>query len=48
MKELTSKSAFYCPPVAEVFAVAVEGVLCESQHESYQIYDGNNQFGWEE
>lgn len=48
MKELTNKSALYCPPVAEVFAVDVEGVLCASQHESYQLYDGNDQFGWEE
>ena len=48
MKELTNKSALYCPPAVEVFAVATEGPLCASQHESYQLYDGNDQFEWED
>ena len=48
MKELTNKSAIYCPPKVDWFAVATEGPLCVSQHESYQLYDGNEQFGWEE
>ena len=48
MKKTIKKSAFYCPPEVEVFAVATEGILCASQHESYQLYDGNDKFGWEE
>ena len=48
MKELTNKSAIYCPPKVDVFAVATEGPLCASQHESYQLYDGNDGFEWEE
>ena len=48
MKELTNKSAFYCPPKVEVFAVTVEGVLCASQHESYQLFEGNDGFEWED
>ena len=48
MKELTKKSAFYCPPHVEVLAVTVEGVLCASQNEGYSPYDGNNDFDWED
>jgi hypothetical protein len=48
MKHLNDKSALYCPPVVEVLAVATEGILCASQHESYQLYDGNDQFEWED
>ena len=47
MKELTNKSAIYCPPKVDVFAVATEGLLCVSQLESYQLYDGNDEFEWE-
>ena len=48
MKELTNKSAIYSPPKVDVFAVATEGPLCASQHESYQLYDGNDGFEWED
>lgn len=48
MKTKTPKSALYNPPVVEVLAVASEGILCESQHEGYQLYEGNDKFGWEE
>lgn len=48
MKNTNEKSALYCPPEVVVFAVATEGPLCTSQHEGYQHYDGNDQFGWEE
>lgn len=48
MKHLTEKSVLYYPPVVEVLTVATEGVLCGSQHEGYQPYDGNNDFGWED
>ena len=48
MKKINEKSAFYCPPEVKVFAVTTEGVLCSSQHEGYQPYEGNDQFDWEE
>ena len=48
MKKTIKKSAFYCPPEVEVFAVSTEGILCASQHESYQLFDGNDQFEWED
>ena len=48
MKELTKKSAFYCPPTVEVLAVTVEGVLCASQNEGYNPYNGNIDFDWED
>ena len=53
MKHLNGKSALYCPPVAEVIAVATEGVLCGSDSDAYSIegytpYVGNENFGWEE
>ena len=48
MKKTNEKSALYCSPEVAVFAVATEGLLCVSQLESYQLYDGNDQFGWEE
>ena len=48
MEKTIKKSAIYCPPKVDVFAVATEGPLCASQHESYQLYDGNDQFEWED
>ena len=48
MKKTINKSALYCPPEVEVFAVSTEGILCASQHESYQLYDGNDGFEWED
>jgi hypothetical protein len=48
MKKFNEKSAFYCPPEVKVFAVITEGMICWSQHEGYQPYEGNDQFDWEE
>ena len=48
MKKTNEESALYCPPVMTVYAVATEGPLCASQHESYQLYDGTDQFEWED
>ena len=48
MKKTNEKSALYCSPEVAVFAVATEGPLCASQHESYQLYDGNDGFEWED
>jgi hypothetical protein len=48
MKHLKEKSVSYCPPEVGIMAVDAEGVLCASQHEGYTVYDGNQEFGWEE
>ena len=48
MKKTNEKSAFYYSPEVVVFAVATEGLLCASPHESYLLYDGNEQFEWED
>lgn len=48
MKHSNEKSSFYCPPEVGVIEVTTGGVLCASQHESYQLYDGNDGFEWED
>jgi hypothetical protein len=48
MKHLKEKTALYCPPEVVVMALDAEGILCASQHESYSVYDGNQDFGWED